>query len=277
VPFFVGPLGGLRALPSPHRGDSPDATATRIGAIHRSITGRPTLDRLATRRAWTLAWPYLDPDTYAYLDALHQGLVTGPLWLIDPSRPNRLPPSVAATGSADKSVDGFTAAAGALAWAPRPALGTGMPLAGGVTWQAPGAASRLDTAPIIPLLPRETVTFSATIATTRPVQLVLSALSGASTQITEHKSPEATPGPAGTRLELTVTPAADVVACRVGISTATSPQPGTIVSTAWQLEAAPFATAWRPGGGAPQVLVDSLPVTYPLPGSYTTTLTLLEV
>lgn len=277
LPFLLGPLGALRALPSPHRGNPPEATATRIGAVHRSLSGRPTIDRLATRRTWTLVWPFLDPDTYAYLDALHQGMVTGPLWLIEPSRPNRFAPAIASTGSTDRSPAGFTAVSGAVTWSTQPVT-TDIPLAGGITWQATAAASRMDATPIVPVLPGETLTFSAHVVAARPVRLTLQTLYPNGAIASEHQTDEITPGLFnGARIELTVVPPASAASCRVGVSTGVMPSESWVATWAWQLEAAPFATRWRPGGGAAQVLVESLPVTYPVPGSYGTTLTLLEV
>ncbi|GAB3873750.1 hypothetical protein GCM10029964_014540 [Kibdelosporangium lantanae] len=146
--FWLGPLGALRALPSPSLGSGPEATSTRYGATHRSLSGRPTIDVLGMRRTWSLTWPFLDPDTHAYLDALYLGLVSDPLWLIDPQRPNRLSVGVASGGSTTRTTDLFTATAGTLAWTPT-ALG-GLPVAGGIAWTPPAEGGRLGATGRVP-------------------------------------------------------------------------------------------------------------------------------
>jgi hypothetical protein len=230
------------------------------------------VDRLGIKRTWTLTWPYLDPDTYAYLDTIHLGLLATSAWLIDPQRTNRLPEPIASTGSAARSTDGFTATAGTLAWTST-AL-SGVPVAGGIAWAVPADGARLNATGRVPLIDGQTVTFSAHIAATRPVRLTVTTETATGTQVSTHDSDPVTPGAAGARTQLTLTPPA--TACRIAITV----PPGTtstVTTTAWQLEAGAAPTPWRPGGGAAVVLVDSLRVAYPVPGSYATTATLLEV
>jgi hypothetical protein len=272
--FWLGPLGALRALPSPPLGDGPEATSTRFGVVHRSLTGRPTVDRLGVRRTWTLTWPYLDPDTHAYLDTLHLGLIGAPLWLLDPQRTNQLPVHVASTGAASRSTEGFTATSGTLAWTVTALAGA--PVAGGLAWNVPAESGRLDTTGRVPLIEGQPVTFSAYLAATRAVRLTITTESAAGALVSTHDSDPVIPGAAGSRVQLTATPAPGAVACRVAVTV----PPGTaetVTTTGWQLEPGPHATTWRPGGAAAVVLMDSLRVAYPVPGSYATTATLLEV
>jgi hypothetical protein len=94
--------------------------------------------------------------------------------------------------------------------------------------------------------------------------------------VSTHDSDPVVPGAAGSRLQLTLTPASGAAACRVAVSV----PPGTaetITTAGWQLEPGPQAGLWRPGGAAAVVLTDALRVAYPVPGSYATTATLLEV
>ncbi len=271
--FWLGPLGALRALPSPSLDSGPEANSTRYGATHRSLSGRPTIDLLGVRRTWTLSWPFLDAATHAYLDALHLGLITEPVWLIDPQRPNRLPVPVASTGSTTRTTERFTTTAGTLAWIPS-SLGA-LPAAGGLAWTVSAEGGRLDATGRVPLPDTGPVTFSAYAAATRPVRLTATTETTTGNPLSTHDSDPVTPEPTGTRLTLTVTPPAGAAACRVALTT----PPGTaatITTTGWQLEAGRLATPWNAGGGAAVVLVESLRVTYPLPGSYATTLTLLE-
>lgn len=273
MPFLLGPLGALRPLPSPALGAPPGATATRVGVVHRSLTGRPTVDRLAVRRAWALAWPFLDAATHAYLDAIHLGLVPGPLWLIDPQRPNRLPVPIASTGSASRGTAGFTATTGTLVFTAE-VPSAGLPLAGGLSWTPSGGGGQVTADPPVPLVAGEAVTFSAHVAASSPVRLALTTYTATGTPIGTQQSDPATPDSPGARLALTTTAPAGAVSCRVALSTATA---GPVVTTAWQLEPGTTATGWQPGGGAALVLLADLAVTYPIPGTHQTALTLLEV
>lgn len=275
--FHLGPVGGLRVLPSPSLGGGPDATAARIGGVHRSLAGRVTVDRLAVKRAWTLTWPYLDPDTHAWLDALHLGAVAGPVWLLDPQRRNRLPARVATGGSVERTTAGFAPTAGTVAWSTAaPTSGTG--IAGGVVWTVPATSAQLLADPV-PVLPGEALCVSAWVAST-VVQVGLIAAfytpAGAFAGLDSSTSTTVTPA-AGQRLALTVTPPSGAGTARVGVITDASPAGGPVATTGWQLESGTAASGWAPGGAAAQVAVDALTAGYPLPGAWATTLTLLEV
>ncbi|MEV4313008.1 hypothetical protein [Actinocrispum sp. NPDC049592] len=177
----------------------------------------------------------------------------------------------------DHSHHGTTATAGTLAWTPT-GLG-GLPAAGGVAWTVPADSARLDATGRVPLPDTGPVTFSAYVATPpsppRSLRLTVTTETATGTTLSTHDSNPVTPDPTGTRLTLTLAPPAGAAACRVAL-TAPSGTAATVTTTGWQVEAGSIATAWSAGGGAAVVLVDSLGVTYPLPGSFATTLTLLE-
>ncbi|SES49059.1 hypothetical protein [Actinokineospora terrae] len=271
--FHLGPLGALRALPSPSLGGGPDATATRLGGVHRSLGGRVTVDQVAVKRTWSLTWPYLDPDTHAYLDALHLGLVDGPLWLIDGERRNRLAPRVAATGSATRTTAGFSPTAGTLLWTPTVPVSP-VPLAGGLDWTPPPVGGSLAGDPV-PLVTGEPVTASAWVRAGVTTRVRLEFYDTTDTQIGHVDSPPSTPG-TDQRLSVSVIASA-AAAARVALLVEANPSGAHVLTTAWQLDAAPTTTPWAPGGGAAEVAVDALSAAYPVPGSWATTLTLLEV
>lgn len=273
--FHLGPVGALRALPSPSLGTGPDATAVRLGAVHRSLTGRVTIDRLAVRRTWALSWPYLDPTVHAFLDALHLGIVPGPLWLLDPQRANRLTLAVAATGSPERTTTGFTATAGTLAWSAAVPVST-LPIAGGLSWAVPAAGGQLAHVDPVPVLPGETVTASAWVTATVPVRLSVSLYDRTDALLTTVQSDPITPGAGGTRLTLPLVPGATAAFARLALTVPASTAT-TLTTAAWQLEAAATASPWSPGGGAAVVAVDALTTAYPVPGTRATALTLLEV
>jgi hypothetical protein len=272
--FWLGPVGALRALPSPSLGAGPEASSTRFGTVHRSLSGRPTVDRLGIKRTWSLTWPYLDPDTHAYLDALHLGLITGPVWLVDPQRVNQLGIQAASVGSANHSTDGFTTTAGTLAWSP--GIRAGAPVDGGISWIVPAEGGRLEATGHVPVPDAQPVTFSVFLAGTRPVRLTVTTENASGIPVSVLDSPPILPGAAGSRSSLLVTPAPGVAACRVAITTPPDTV-ATITTGAWQVQPGTLPGPWRPGGGAAVVIVESLRVAYPVPGSYATTATLLEV
>ncbi|MBP2479097.1 hypothetical protein JOF53_007969 [Crossiella equi] len=276
MPFYLGPLGALRELPSPSPDKPPEASATRYGAVHRSLTGRPTIDRVAVRRTWVLSWPHLDADTAAFLDALHLGLVDGPLWLIDPQRPNRLPVQAAATGTGTRSPQGFTASSGTLRWVP---LSSSVPLAGGLRWDATSQGGQLGADTEVPVLPGEALTASAYVSSGVSVRLVLTAHSASGAQLGAAESAPTTPGPTMRRVTVTALPPAGAASVRLALLLAPGGPGGAVSTQAWQIETARPADAdvWTPGGGTAVVAVESVTTAYPLPGSYGTTVTLWEV
>lgn len=277
--WWLGPLDGIRALPSPSLGTPPDATPVRTGGVHRSLTGRPTLDRLGVHRTWVLGWPYLDADTRSWLTLLHAGLLEGPLWLLDPSEPNRLPRQIATTGGVEHAPDGFRVSAGHLTWAPAPLTPPATPRpvgSGALKWTVPESGGRLRTETTVPLLPGDTVTLAATAtaAAASPVHLTAHLYDGDGAPVAEILGEPATPGSDGARLALTVIAPPGAVAISAGLETTAA---GTVTTSAWSLTPAATAPDWTPGGGAAVVLCDALAVRYPVPGSFATTLTLLEV
>lgn len=235
------------------------------------------MDRLAVKRGWSLSWPYLDPTTAAYLDALHLGMVPGPLWLLDPERPNRFHGRIAATGSVDRTTAGFAATSGALTWSTAvPPIG--VPVAGGLDWAATATGGNLYTADGIPVVPGEPVVFSAFVASaTVPVRLLIALYNAANTFVSSAESAPAIPGSGGQRLTVSHTPAAPSAIARGFLAASNSDAGGRISTAGWQLEPGTTPSDWSPGGGAAVVVLDALSTAYPVPGSRAATLTLLEV
>lgn len=275
--FWLGPLGALRALPSPSLGGAPEMVPVRTGGLHRSITGRPTLDRLGIRRTWVLTWPYLDEDTHRWLSLLYAGLLGGPVWLLDPTAGNRLPVQVATAGSVEHGPEGF-ATAGTLTWQATPVTPPDHPApagSGALTWTtADTGGGLLLTRSAVPVLPGEPVTFAASAASTVPVTLTAFVLNAADVVITTVSTAPATPSSGGARMRLTVPATDGAASVRPGLVLG---QAGTVTTSAWSLTSGPEPVEWSAGGGAAMVLIESLPWKYPVPGSFATTLTLLEV
>ena len=88
--WYLGPLGKLRGLVCPERGMSD--TSTRYGGIHQGLTGARTMDITGHRREYEFEFVYMDKQDFAWLNALHNRMVPGPFYLIDPRYKNRLSP-----------------------------------------------------------------------------------------------------------------------------------------------------------------------------------------
>lgn len=110
--FYVGPIGGLLALPDV-QGDV-DAPLERIGGSSRSLMGRQWRDTLGFQRSWSWSWDTLLPEQVVAVEALAYGIVPGPLRLLDPYRSNRLTEQVASGGSVTRSARGFAVTVGGI-------------------------------------------------------------------------------------------------------------------------------------------------------------------
>lgn len=179
--WWVGPLGAMLSLPDV--ATSPDNSIERIGAVHTSLDGTRTVDTFGYKRSYSWKWSMLHPVHVSVVEAIYTGIMPGPLRLIDPNRPNRLPIQIAAGGSVTASTRGFTTddpLNRAVIYASPAAggnvdnLGPGKLLRGAVTTVAEesGAVILPDLAvyPVakIPQLPEETIEVSMWVAGTCP-------------------------------------------------------------------------------------------------------------
>jgi hypothetical protein len=279
VPFYLGRVGALRQLRDPMRGL--DATNERLGATHRSLDGTTTIDTLGHKRTYKIQWDYLTHEDMAYVEALHLGLVDGPLRLIDPQRKNRLTAQLSSGGSRFRTTAGFSTGQGTLTFAPTTAPGEVF-AAGAISWGVPdtsgGRLTAGDTPSLrTPLITGEQVTLSLYAtgngASARAVIMPFDLASNAGAPVF---GPTVTLTGGYQRLSVTLTPDSTQVACVVGLDVPSGGPPVTVTATGWQLEAAATPSAWVPGTGCPVVVVDSVTDTYPEYGYHAPTLVLLE-
>ena len=284
--YWVGPIGGLRPLPDQL---VPVAVGrTRVGGIHTSLSGARTIDTFGYKRSWS--WPFdgLTPRQTAYLDALQQNIVRGPLRLIDPRRANRLPEQIATGGGVRRTPSGFHGSRGTLTWralsattADPSTLPPAPLLRGLIGWvlptTGPGTLSTVGDGPDgtwqCPVLPGETVELSLYAAGSSGLLTSLGWREYTATgAVTTHLAAGAYPVPGSwQRRSITITPAAGTVAVSPIVDIGATSQAGTLLTTAWQIavpgaETLPVgmvvasdpepAGGWRIGGGAPQVAVD---------------------
>lgn len=305
--FYVGPLGNLLELPGV--ASQIDTPLSVIGGTHTSLTGAFTRDRFGYKRSWTWTYPLLTDRQAQLVEALHRNLIPGPLYLLDPRRPNRLPEQIASGGSLLRTPTGFIPSnTTTCLWRPLTYPGattSTLPpspiLRGCLEWQflvnqvssIQLAGKALDGRHNVPIIPRETLEVSAW-ATGPPagwITAIVRVYNAAGTELATHTT-------AVTALSLTtwrLTAAAFVVPddaayLRVSLSGYTGSSGTSIYTTGLQVaryhpEFVPGLTqhcdeadygGWGLGGGAPQVVTDVGATTYVRPGLQSSALTLIE-
>lgn len=306
--FYVGPLGNLQELPGV--ASQIDTPLSVIGGTHTSLSGAFTRDRFGYKRSWTWTYPLLTDRQAQLVEALHRNLIPGPLYLLDPRRPNRLPEQIASGGSLLRTPTGFIPSnTTTCLWRPLTYPGattSTLPpypiLRGGLEWQllAGGAGGTLELAGKAldgrhntPVIPRETLEFSAWVT-----GLPAASVSATVTVYNASGTSLATATAATVQLSLTTWRLVSVAfVCpdeaaylRVQVNAAAGSPSGSIYVTALQVaryhpEFVPGLTqhcdeadygGWGLGGGAPQVVTDVGATTYVRPGLQSSALTLIE-
>lgn len=305
--FYVGPLGGMLPLPGVESGV--DTPLTVIGGTHTSLTGSITRDRFGYKRAWVWTYPMLTERQARHIEALQRNLVPGPLFLIDPRRPNRLPEQIASGGSLMRTPTGFIGSnTTSCLWRPLTypaATAATLPaspiLRGCLEWQllATGGASlefagyAADGRHNVPVLPDETLEVS--VWASGPPAATL----GGTVTIYNAAGVVLATQPLGTlQLSLTTwqvasagfTTPAGAAYLRLAITADSASPVGSIYTTAYQVarytpEYVPGLRefcggldfgGWYLGGGAPQVLTDVGSTSYLRASLQSSALTLIE-
>lgn len=261
--WYLGPLNDLRALDVPDAGVT--TTPVRYQGVHQALSGARTVDFLGVRHEYELSFEYLDEQDWIWLEALYEGLVPGPYYLIDPLKKNRL--SVAGCGLRD----GVRDATAVAIWnwqyqMSRVKPGSVNLPVESIILEAPGSGQTYLFDPRVPtpVVPGEQITASihARGSAGRTIQMVMhhhgpdgrrlgTAQSAATMNMTTSWN----------RYSMPLTVPAGVHAIRLGITTGTGS--ADVQLCAPQIEGGTTATSWRPGGGGVQVVLDSIPTSSP--------------
>lgn len=278
MPLFLGPLGRLARLRAPR----PDIRIEypRQGGTHVALSGARTVDYLGSRGQFEFSWKWLGDDERDYLEALRDRHIRGPLrFVLTGWRRNRLSRSAAALGYGGRDSSGVSLTAGTTA--PSPDWPDPVPLAGtALVWSgwAPDSELRLDHPHPVPVLPGEAVTGSVWVRSPHAVAVQLAAdhhTADGVTAATEAAPVTLTPG-TWRQLTVTVPPTGGLWGVSLRITPTSTPAATSLLLAAAQAEPGDTATGWSPGGGAPVVMVDELPLTAARRGFTHPTLTLLE-
>lgn len=273
--WYLGPPGDLRPLPVPDKDVRMDLV--RYGGVHQALSGARTMDVTGHRSEYEFAWSYLDLDEAAWLEALHLGMVPGPLWLLNPLRRNRLSAQASAVqpteaGSLGVDVDGL------WEWAPDGPPGTTM--AGrSLRWTSypVGAVLSFDPGAGTPVVPGEMITVSVYLRSDSPGPVELRVVYYDRDDVPQRQVVSDRPLSATWRRESldSITPVPEgIVTARLQI--AAPPTQAAFQIAGVQLESGAASTAWQVGGGAARVLVDQLTTSSPRYGYLDCSLTLLE-
>lgn len=259
-----------------------DVAPELIGAVHQSLNGTTSVDRIAHRRSWAMQWPALDEDTLTYLQLVGAGMVTGPLRMLDPMIRNLLPHRVASGGSYNRSTEGFAALDGTtMEWAAITDPPTSVPVRGVIVWArtstaAAGLRGGGDAADRVPLLTGVPVRVSMWVRgaaiNCRPGYEVWDS---AGTGTTTEGGDVALSVSTWTELSINHTPAGGVsLAPRLQVPS--GQVTSNLQTTGWQVAYTDAPTTWTMGGGAPTVVASDLSHTYLMPGLVSYGMTLLE-
>lgn len=305
--FYVGPLGNLMALPGVET--QLDTPLTVIGGTHTSLAGAFTRDRFGYKRSWTWTYAAMTAKQAQLVEALQRNMVPGPLYLLDPRRPNRLPEQIASGGSLLRTPDGFIPSnTTTCLWRPLTyptATSTTLPawpiLRGCLEWQllaSGGAGLELagqatDGRHNIPVRPNETLAVSlwASGPTQASLSGTVSTYNAGGTQIETHAiDPVQLSLTTWQELGVAFVCPGEAAYLRLTLAASSDSPIGSIFTTAYQVakyntQYVPGLTqfcdepdfgGWWLGGGAPQVIPDVGATGYLRASLQSSALTLIE-
>lgn len=263
--WYLGWLGDMRALPSPETNF--DISEIRYGGVHQALNGARTMDTTGYRRQFKMDFKYLTEDDYMWLRSLYLGNVTEPLYLINPLSKNLLSPQ-ASMGLWHSTLDnGMQNVSNASSYDFVNDYPTGLAISG---TRSPRVLS-VATAPayvvmdgggkFIPATVGERIVFSMYMRTTAGtanvdmyIQTVDKYRANLGAGIVSTKAITTS----WQRFNVTHTPSTSgVVGARLGLQLSTATTYNTLLA-APQAEYATAVTPFSIGGGAPQVLIDSI-------------------
>lgn len=267
--WYLGSIGNLVAIPAPAAPAEVEHTLT--GGVHEALSGAVTVDRSGfSPRAWQFEWPYLVESDLTYLQAVGQGLVRGPLRLIDPMLRNRLPRRIAAAGSMYRTATDFTQTGGSTpTWVALTDPPATVPVRGAISWErtttAAGILTTANEADRVPAIVGEQLRVSmwargAAIQASAAVDAYDSA--GSATRTTGTATTlHATDW---TQISVTYTVGSGRVSAAPLVVVASGQSASTLQVTGWQVSLSSEPTTWALGGGTPTVVAGELAQTYNL-------------
>lgn len=257
--WYLGPLGNLRELPCPEL--DVQLTTTRYGGIHQSLSGARHMDVTGHRSEYVMEFNYLDQDEYRWLEALHTRLIPGPFRLINPLKKNRLSLAASTFQAGNYLGAGIQVESQLWEWDydwPS-AAGFGARSMKFQGWQVPYAL-RFDRKIRVPVVPGEAVTWSIWMkaSAAQTVSVVMNWFDR-TTQMSGTPTTSASVGTSWTRFSVTGTPPTGAFSAQPALVLPTDTGENIWIA-APQFEVGSTATSWELGGGAPEVVIDQVPL-----------------
>ena len=260
--FYLGPLGRMMAITVPRAGFG--AVPFEYGVLHQNLSGTATKDVFGQKWQYQVPLVQLEPRAFSYVEMLLRGVLSGPYYLLDPRRRNRLGPVVSGCGInySANGISPWVPSSGTVTIVAAPEVS--LPSPGGVytpgpslgaQW-APTAAGTLvgGTTPV-PVLPGETITFSVYAPIGSPTVELVPYAPGLVAQPPISGTVTTAGAPARKSITYVVPRDGSVVAVLPQLRVAAA---GTYLTMAWQLTDGTAPEPWVVGGGVPKVLVDQV-------------------
>lgn len=264
--WYLGPRGALRALNCPD--GAVEIEDVRYGGIHQGLSGARTLDVTGYKSEVTLNYTFLTQSEYSWLEALWLGQVRGPYALINPLKKNRL--SVDATRLVPSTAPRSSVLIAATEYGTLSASTSLVPINDRTLWvsewdPAGTPLVRFDTRHRTPVLPLETITCSVyaglsggAVGTVNGA-LELKYFNVNGTQVSTTQSETAELSSTWERFSITRTVPSGTASVEFAFRGGASTPQETHFVMAPQIESGASATDWEPGGGAPKMLIESMP------------------
>jgi hypothetical protein len=171
--YLFGGLGRLVPIQVPVEGFS--NTITEYGTLHSPLSGEQTKDVFGYKAAFQIPLDALDARAWSYVEMVFRGAVSGPYYLIDPRRRNRLTACLSSSTTVYSPTPVLFPSSGTLGQilaATYLLPDTNGKFSQGpnaaAVWTTTAAASMLGEAAPIPVIPGETITFSCYVQAGSP-------------------------------------------------------------------------------------------------------------
>ncbi len=258
--FYLGPLGRMIAIQVPQAGFG--AVPYEYGVLHQNLSGTATKDVFGQKWTYQIPLEQLDPRAYSFIEMMLRGALTGPYYLLDPRRRNRLGPVVSgcginysANGTSPWTPSNGTVTivnapevmlpSGGNVYTPGPSLG--------VQWAATAAGTLVGGITPVPVLPGETITFSCYCPIGSPTVELIPYNASLVAQPSISGTTTVPGAPARKYITYIVPSDGSVVAVLPQIRAAAA---GTYLTMAWQLTDGTGPEPWVMGGSVPKVVID---------------------
>ena len=273
--WYLGPAGQLQALTCPETGV--ERNPVRYGGVHRGFSGAATVDVTGYKYEYELQWTWAEESEIRALEVMHERIVRGPFWLLDPTKRNRLSVQATQLQWLTRTFPGVRPTSGTVEtvkdWPSAAGLGNRA-----IRWTNQAANNHqlvFDHGKWTPVLPGETLTGSVYIKGSGSVTVRMVWMDSDGVDWTTPSSSTSTVTGSWVRYKVTGTVPAGASLVRFELARGSSSVEDIDVA-APQLEVGSTPSEWQPGGGATLVHIDQFETRSPRYPLFDVNLTLLE-